>query len=230
VRLSADDVRDYGAELVVVATGSAWARDGLNPATRGPLPGADAELPHVLTPEQIMLEGKRPPGERVVVYDSEGYYAAPGVAELLRGEGRAVTLVTACEKVAPACDETLEGSLLRQHLHDLGIAMLAGYVAEEVSAAGVRGHDAYGDPFEIAAEAVVLCTQRCSEEGLFLALDADPGPIEGVYRIGDCVAPTLIADAIFSGHRLAREIDSPDPSRPLPFRRERPGLPAAQPA
>jgi dimethylamine/trimethylamine dehydrogenase len=44
------------------------------------------------------------------------------------------------------------------------------------------------------------------------------------------VAPRLIADAIFDGHRLAREIDSPDPERPLPYLRERPlmaGTPAA---
>jgi dimethylamine/trimethylamine dehydrogenase len=31
----------------------------------------------------------------------------------------------------------------------------------------------------------------------------------------------MIAQAVFSGHRLAREIDSPDPSVPLPFIRER---------
>jgi dimethylamine/trimethylamine dehydrogenase len=43
-----------------------------------------------------------------------------------------------------------------------------------------------------------------------------------VYRIGDCVAPRLIADAIFDGHRLGREIDSPHPEQPLPYLRERP--------
>jgi dimethylamine/trimethylamine dehydrogenase len=36
------------------------------------------------------------------------------------------------------------------------------------------------------------------------------------------VAPQLIADAIFDGHRLAREIDSEKPAVPLPFVRERP--------
>ena len=46
--------------------------------------------------------------------------------------------------------------------------------------------------------------------------------VEALYRIGDCVAPRLIADAIFDGHRLAREIDSDDPSQPLPYLRERP--------
>ena len=41
--------------------------------------------------------------------------------------------------------------------------------------------------------------------------------VEAVYRVGDCVAPPqLIADAIFDGHRLAREIDGPEPAVPLP--------------
>jgi dimethylamine/trimethylamine dehydrogenase len=66
-------------------------------------------------------------------------------------------------------------------------------------------------------------TQRVSREALYLALAGDRGPLEGVYRVGDCVAPRLIADAIWDGHRLAREIDSPDPAQPLPHLRERPG-------
>ena len=32
--------------------------------------------------------------------------------------------------------------------------------------------------------------------------------------------PRLIADAVFEGHRLAREIDTDDPATPLPFIRE----------
>jgi dimethylamine/trimethylamine dehydrogenase len=74
----------------------------------------------------------------------------------------------------------------------------------------------------------VLVTQRRSNEALFrelkdsIGLDALKAEgVEALYRIGDCEAPRLIADAIFSGHRLAREIDSDDPAVPLPFKRER---------
>jgi len=70
----------------------------------------------------------------------------------------------------------------------------------------------------------VLVTQRVSDEALYLELAA--ARREGVYRVGDCVAPRLIADAIWDGHRLGREIDSADPARPLPHLRERPGLEA----
>jgi dimethylamine/trimethylamine dehydrogenase len=72
----------------------------------------------------------------------------------------------------------------------------------------------------------VLVTMRVSDDHLFRTLEGDPtaldqAGIRGLYRIGDCVVPRLIADAVFDGHRLAREIDSDDPAVPLPFIRER---------
>jgi len=42
-----------------------------------------------------------------------------------------------------------------------------------------------------------------------------------LYLIGDASAPRMIVDSVFDGHRLAREIDSPNPAMPLPFIRER---------
>ena len=51
------------------------------------------------------------------------------------------------------------------------------------------------------------------------ALEAEG--ITGFYRIGGWFAPRLVADCIFDGHRLAREIDSENPDVPLPFKRER---------
>jgi dimethylamine/trimethylamine dehydrogenase len=73
-------------------------------------------------------------------------------------------------------------------------------------------------------DSVVIVTQRVSTDALYPALKNDPGladaGIESVYRAGDCVVPRVLADAIFDGHRLAREIDSANPERPLPFIRE----------
>jgi dimethylamine/trimethylamine dehydrogenase len=100
-------------------------------------------------------------------------------------------------------------------------------VLDRVGPGSVAGTAEFGEPFELEADAIVLVTQRVSDDGLYHALRADEvrlgaEGIEAVYRIGDCVAPQLIADAIFDGHRLAREIDSENPSVPLPFVRERP--------
>src|SRR5438105_3551519 len=56
--LDANGVKEYGAEIVVVATGANWVTDGLNGCTHDTIPGADASQPWCLTPEQIMRDGK----------------------------------------------------------------------------------------------------------------------------------------------------------------------------
>ena len=71
-------------EVVVVATGSHWSGTGLQGPTHESIAGADAALAQ---PDAGAgdVAGERPPGPRVVVYDADGYYVAPGVAELLAG-------------------------------------------------------------------------------------------------------------------------------------------------
>jgi len=225
-RLSPDAVRTYGAELVVVATGAFWSPVGLNRETHEPVAGADASLPHVLTPEQVMVEGKAPSGERVAVYDCDGYFMGPDLAEKLAADGFRVDFVTSLEDVAPFAHETLEQSLLKRGLHEAGVRLHRNVVLERVEPGLVSGRGEFGEPYELETDAVVLVTQRISDEALYLSLAAEEERlaaegIEAVYRIGDCVAPQLIADAIFDGHRLAREIDEEDPAVPLLWRRER---------
>ena len=220
-RLSADEVREYGAEIVIVATGSRWAQDGLNGVTHEPIAGADASLAHVLTPEQLMLEGKLPPGETVVVYDCEGYVVANWIAERLALAGYRVELVTCLERVAAVHDETLEGPLVRRRLHEVGVAQRSGVLVRSVEPGLLHAEDEFGEPLELQADALVLVTQRLSNEALYLDLATGEGAF-ALYRIGDCVAPRVFAaDAIFDGHRLAREIDAENPAVALPYRRER---------
>ena len=205
----------------------------MQPGYPGPMPGADPSLPHVLTPEQVCA-GKRPPGPRVVVYDADGYYVAPGVAELLAADGYEVTVVTTFAVLSPVSDQTLEGDMLRAHLHRAGVGSLTrprsprssrAPVTAAATAAewAVAGHDRHGEPWSAGCDGVVLVTQQASDDALYRELAGDPealaaAGIAAVYRIGDAVAPRLLSEAVFDGHRLAREIDSPDPATPLPYR------------
>lgn len=226
-RLDAAAVADYGADLVIVATGGHWATDGLNATTRLAIPGADANLPHCLTPEQIMVEGKQT-GARVLVFDGEGYFMGVSLAERLAREGRSVTYVTQHSEVAPHTTFTHEGPGIRKLLRQLNVECVTGHVITEVRPGGVAGHPLLqpqaGVDWDV--DSVVLVTQRLSDDHLYRELKADGEMllregITGLYRIGDCVAPRLIADVIFDGHRLAREIDTADPATPLPYIRER---------
>jgi len=224
--LDAAAARDYGADIVIVATGSHWSGDGNQAFTHQPIAGADASAAHVMTPEQVADEGKRPPGRRVAVYDAEGYWCASGIAELLAAEGFEVHLVTCLDVVSPISDLTLEGPMLRQHLHELGVRMHRGVTITEVEPGRIAGEDGFEEPFALEVDGVVLVTQQVSDDALYRELVGAPealteAGIQAVYRIGDCVAPRMISEAIFDGHRLAREIDSPDPAHPLKYDRER---------
>jgi dimethylamine/trimethylamine dehydrogenase len=226
--LSAAEVADYGADIVVVATGSHWRPDGENGFTHAPVPGGDAAPGFVLVPEQIMLEGRRPDGRRVVVYDCDGYFVGVGMAELLNAEGYEVTFVTPFDEITPFAHLTLEAPRLNRKIRRSGISVATGELVAEIATGSVTLQDIW-DPSAtrtVSCDAIVMATQRASDDGLYRELADEPSHlaeagISGVYAIGDCVAPSLIAESVFSGHRLAREIDTEDPSVPLPFIRER---------
>jgi len=226
-RLNAKGVLEYGAEIVVVATGSHWATDGISGPTHEPITGADSSLAHVFTPEQIMVEGSRPSGNRVLVYDCDGYFVAVGVAEQLAREGSEVTIVTPFPSISPFSEYTLEAPRLRRSLHELGIHMITEHLVTAVAPGEVAGCNVYAvtKPVRWEADAIVLVTQRISDDHIYRELMSDREilareGITGVFRIGDCVVPRLLADAIFDGHRLGREIDTDDPATALPFIRE----------
>jgi len=225
-RLTTADVLGYGADLVVVATGSRWRGDGVQPDRSEPIEGAD--LPGVLTPERVAA-GSRPPAGPVVVYDCEGHLVGAGVAELLADEGHDVHLVTPHPVVSPISDHTLEGAHLRGHLHRKGISTHCAATLTGFDGTTVRVEDDFGDVGRLAAGGLVLVTQQASDDDLFRRLVADPvaladAGISGLHRVGDAVAPRMTSEAVFDAHRLARELDAEDPSVPRPFLRERTAL------
>jgi dimethylamine/trimethylamine dehydrogenase len=227
-RLTAAEVLGYGAGLVVLATGSSWRGDGVQPGQPDPISGADPGLAHVLTPEQLAA-GKRPPGPSVIVYDTDGYYVAPGLAELLADEGFKVSVVTTFPVLSPVSDETLEGEMLRAHLHRRGVQVQRGITITGIEAGSARGHDEHTAPWSAGCHGIVLVTQQASDDGLHRELTADSAALTGagiqaVHLVGDAVAPRMISEAVFDGHRLAREIDLPGAALPAPFLRERPDI------
>jgi dimethylamine/trimethylamine dehydrogenase len=177
-RLSSADVRDYGAELVVIATGSHWATDGLQPESAEPIRGHE----RALTPEQIMA-GRRPPAGRVVVYDTDHYYVAPGIAELLVSEGYETHLVTTGSRVSEVSDETLEGPMLRRHLRELGVVLHTGCTLLGIGDSTVHGEREYGEDWSLGADGVVLVTHQVSDDTLYRELTSDPARL-GRVEIG----------------------------------------------
>jgi len=246
-RLSADDVLKYGAEKIVVCTGARWVGDGNSMVTNEALPGVDASKAQFVTPEQIMA-GKEV-GERVVVLDAEGYYTGVGMAEIMADRGKQVSIVTLYAHTAPMMEYTLEGPNMHRLLHEKGIKQITSSWAEECEPGNVikvKVYNLYRDGYQrttdpvggqlprragtevqtLEADTVILVTGRHSNDGLYRGLKARTGEwkkegIQAVYAAGDCVAPRFMSEAIFEGHRIAREFESPNPMKPLPYIRER---------
>ena len=162
--LEATDVLQYGAELVIVATGSHWATDGTNAFSRRPEPGADAALPQSSPPEQIMVGGKEPPAGPVLIFDCDGYFMGVSLAEKLASEGRRVTMVTPLPSAGPFLSFTVEEVHVHRTLKRLGVEIVAGHVLTAIEPGRIRGRSLGGDDERTwDAESVVLVTHRVSD-------------------------------------------------------------------
>ena len=245
--MSADDILTYGADKVVLAVGADWAGDGFSGYTMAGLPGADAGLPQFATPEQVMA-GKAV-GERVVVVEGEGFITGIGMAEMLRDQGKEVSVVTYLDSAALYLVYTTEGRNLARMMHEKGITEYSLHWVEKIEVGNTLKLTTYymlrdgaqrggpnpgGLPRAASSETrvlecdtVVLSTARVPRTALYTELKARRSEwategLQAVYRIGDCHAPRMIPEAIFDGHRLAREFESDNPQQPLPYLRERP--------
>jgi len=233
-RLDSEAVLEYGAEIVVVATGARWRADGMNGPTQTTIPGAEHDF--VYTPEQVAQASGHIDGEHVLVYDTDGYFTAVGMAEMLLAAGKRVTVLTPFPNFASFMFFTGEAFRVNREIRAKGAVVIPSHLLLEITPAGLRGQGVWApDAVQWEADAVVLVTQREPIDTLYHELTADPARleaegIEAVYRIGDCLAPRTIAENIFDGHRLAREIDSADPSTPLPYLRELPVVARVQSA
>ncbi len=207
-----EQILEFGADRVVIATGAKWRRDGTGRWLEEPVPGWDGPL--VITPDEI-LAGVMPTGP-VVVYDDDHYYMGGVIAEKLRQAGLNVTLVTPANEISTWTTHTEEQHRIQERVLGLGIVVETGATLTSVNETSARLESIYtGQSRDIEAASVVMITSRIPQDDLYYAL-VDRIDIQ---RIGDCLAPGTIATSVYSGHRCAREMDS-EAMVPVPFVRE----------
>lgn len=220
--VTAQDVLSAGFPRVLVATGARWRADGVGRSRRSPLPGLGAPgSPRAFGPEDLLDGGGPGALERVVLFDDDHYMMGSVLAEVLLGRGADVTLVTPAAVVASWASLTLEQAAVHARLLRLG-AKIAPHTKLVRADAGSVALECVvtGREWSVAADALVLVTEREAEDGLVVQLSESPAAlaaagIESVRAIGDCFAPGTIAAAVYSGHLAAREMDggSPPPLR-----------------
>jgi thioredoxin reductase len=201
---TADSVLALQPDVVILASGSRYRRDGASGFTITAVEGWDQ--PFVHGPEEI-IRGEITPTGKALVLDDEGLHTAIGVAELLARNGLEVEYVT------------------RHMMMAANLEMAISYVAERVAEAGVNVHTLHylkrigdhtatiyniGTQQEQTIEGlshIVLATMREPIDELYEQLT---DRVAYVYLVGDALAPRLLKEATYEGHRFARVIGEPD--------------------
>ncbi len=221
-RLTVREVLGFGFNRIIVATGSRWRRDGVSRWHVSPV--KEFENKQIFTPDDILADVEiRGP---VVLYDDDHYYMGAVLAEKLKTAGLDVTLVTPAGTVGEWSFHTEEQVRTQKRLLDLGVNLLTAKVVSGFDGARTEISCVYtGNTIDQSAASLVTVTARNPCDELYWQLISDQaaladGGINQVERIGDCRAPGIIAAAVYDGHRVARDMDAPDPGD-VSFRRER---------
>jgi len=225
--MTAEEVLTYDFTHVAVATGSTWRRDGVGRRHTHAMPVDEAM--EVLTPDDLM-GGTRPKGKRIVLYDDDHYYMGGVLAELLRGEGYEVVLVTPASTASAWTVNTLEQARIHRRLLEIGVELVLSNAVMAAEAGAATLVNTYTDRESIIpAEALVLVTARLPDDRLVTDLEVrrdewSRAGLSSVRAVGDAWAPGTIAAAVWDGHRYAEELDTDIDPDVTPFRREVTGL------
>ena len=207
-RMGAGDILDVNPDHTVLATGARWRRDGVGVA------GMEAgDYPQALTPDDIFAGAQV--GPTVAFYDDDHYFMGGALAEKLARAGHRVVLVTPYPQVSGWTVYTDEQGFVQDRLMRLGVTILTQQMLAAQGPDHIRIACATtGAAQELACDSLILVTGRLPVDDLWSQLADRPN----LARVGDCLAPSSIADAVYSAHRFARLLGEPD----LPPRRERP--------
>jgi dimethylamine/trimethylamine dehydrogenase len=229
--LTAQDVIDFGADHVALATGARWRPDRFDGETYVSITAPNSNAT-ILTADDVM-DGKRPTGP-TLVYDEDGYYMGSVIAEKLKAAGVQVTLCTPSEVVSEWAGKTSERWKIRTHLMRLGMAIETSQalVAFDGKTATLECQFT-GNKRDIPISSVVMVTQRTPNVALYheilARVDGDASKLPfTLKRIGDCDAPAIVAGATYAGHRYARELEE-DVDIDVPLKHDRVDVGADQP-
>lgn len=216
--LLATDILEYEVPNIVLATGAYWRADGVGRSHRRALHFLADNT--VLTPDDFMQHGTAciTSSGPVVIFDDDRFYMGSVLAEWVAATGYQTIFVTPSQLVSAWSAHTLEQSRIQTRLLEMGVEIVLSHKLADRSQHGLTLACTYtGIQRVVPCDTLVSVTSRLPHEALWLELQRqqnhwqDAG-IRNVHRIGDCLAPGLIATAVHSGHSFARLAGSRQPA------------------
>ncbi|SFI61550.1 FAD-dependent oxidoreductase [Albimonas pacifica] len=190
-RADAEAIRAFAADRVLLATGSTPARPALPGGAR------------VFSPTEALADPDAL-GPRLAFVDLTGEWTALSVIERLADLGKSVTVLTA--PAAFAWRTTIYSTLATtRRLREAGVRIRTMRRATDWDGRTLALEDLSSGEAEALENlsSVVVADHAASDQSLWLALRGEGLP---VVQIGDAVAPRTAVEAVYSGHKAAREI------------------------
>ncbi len=186
---TADAVAKFGADAVVVATGSL----PLIPKIKGMDKKKTIQFRDVLA-DKVKV------GKKVVVIG--GGFVGCEVADLLASKGKQVTVVEILPSLA---NEFIVyyADVLKEELDKAGVKYFTSVKDEEITEKGVNIIDKDGKQIFLEADDVVISTGAVPDKALAEALK---GEVSELYEVGDCVKACRIYEAMSDGAKAGMKI------------------------
>ena len=195
IEMTADRIMEQRFNTVIIATG-AHTGTGLLP-----IPGHD--LPHVTDVRRI-LAGETIEGHNVVLIDEMSSHGVLSVVEMLATAGKHVDVVTEDWYVGRDLVATNDIVQWMQRTIGQDVTHIPHTSVVRIEPEQVVVADKFiEDEHAIATDVVVLGTYERPAQDLYYALK---GKVPRLFRIGDCVAPRRVEQAILEGRHVGEQI------------------------
>lgn len=214
-RLDANQILDFGFNHVLLATGSRWRDDGAGRSLAATNYDADSSL---LFSVNSVLTGKIPATnaseDAVIVYDDDGYYMAAVVALQIRRAGLDTVLVCSQGTAAHWSQYTEELPLVNAQLLNEGVKIITSHSVCALHDDSVVLRCLFSDKeVVLPCSALIPVTARTPNDSLYYDLRSEEpnwraAGILSVTRIGDSLAPGIIAQAVHAGREAAMELET----------------------
>ena len=221
-------VDELDIDNIFLATGCYWRDDGVGRSNRQGIAG----LPNinVLTPTDVLQQQDSLEGP-IVIYDDDQGYLGGVIADHLSAKGLNITFITPASVVSPWTENTLEQERVQKTLLNQGVNIIPNQVLFHAHKDEIEARCIYTDRvIHIPCNTLILVTERLPETELYQQLTA-PTITDNLKKqrhielIGDALVPSLIADAVFSGHLAAENFETPQNEiENALFQREMPSL------
>jgi len=129
------------------------------------------------------------------------------MAEVLAKAGNQVTIVTPQASTASFTQFTLELDHIHRRLAALGVIIIGYHAVSGIGEDSVELKSIHGGPARsLPCASVVMVAGMAPNDSLVHEIKAG-GEGPRIVAFGDCLAPSIIATAVYGGHRFARNLD-----------------------